>query len=174
MTTVAAVEFSFCPLCAGRLTVLESGPDRGRMACAKGHFVHYDNPAVTALAFVERGGRYLVLKRAQEPYRGLWDLPGGFIEAGETPVEAVKREIYEETGLSVDAPTILGAYSSRYGERGKWTVDVAFFCQAPVGDLQLSDESSGAAWVTLEEMPTLAFAGERSAFEELKRMVGLS
>jgi 8-oxo-dGTP diphosphatase len=174
MTTAHAVEFSFCPLCGGRLTVLESGPDRGRMACSKGHFVHYDNPAVTALAFVERGGRYLVLERAQEPYRGLLDLPGGFIEAGESPVEAVEREIFEETGLSVDAPTILGAYSSRYGDGGKWTVDVAFYCQAPVGDLRLSDESSGAAWVTLEEMPTLAFAGERSAFEELERRVGSS
>ncbi|HVA18556.1 MAG TPA: NUDIX domain-containing protein [Solirubrobacteraceae bacterium] len=41
--------------------------------------MHYDNPAVTAFAFVEREGRYLVLERAQEPYRGLWDLPGGFV-----------------------------------------------------------------------------------------------
>jgi 8-oxo-dGTP diphosphatase len=172
MTTSSTVEFRFCPLCGGRLTVLESGPDHGRMACLMGHFVHYDNPAVTALAFVERDGHYLVLERAQDPYRGLWDLPGGFVEAGESPVEAVKREISEETGLRVGAPTILGAYSSRYGDGGKWTVDVAFYCQALVGELRLSDESFGAAWVTLNEMPTLAFAGERSALEELRRRVG--
>ena len=149
--------------------MLESGHDRGRMACGKGHFVHYDNQAVTALAFVERDGRYLVLERAQQPYRGLWDLPGGFIEAGESPVEAVKREIFEETGLIVEAPSILGAYTSRYGDSGKPTVDIAFYCSAPVGDLRLSDESSGYAWVTVARMPTLAFAGERSAFEDLKR-----
>jgi 8-oxo-dGTP diphosphatase len=171
MTIARTAKFSFCPLCGGRLTALDRGPDRGRMACSEGHFVHYDNPAATALAFLERGGRYLVLERAQEPYRGLWDLPGGFIEAGESPVEAVKREISEETGLRVGVPTILGAYRSRYGNGGKWTVDVAFYCPDPEGDLRLSDESSGSAWVTLEDMPTLAFAGERSAFEALKLRV---
>jgi ADP-ribose pyrophosphatase YjhB (NUDIX family) len=171
MTTAHDHEFSFCPLCGGPLTMLESGHDRGRMACGKGHFVHYDNPAVTALAFVERDGRYLVLERAQEPYRGLWDLPGGFIESGESPAEAVRREIFEETGLIVDAPIILGAYTSRYGDGGKPTVDIAFHCQEPLGEVRLSDESSGSAWVTVAGMPTLAFAGERSAFGDLKRRV---
>lgn len=171
MTTTRTEEFRFCPLCGDRLIVLKHGPDRGRSACDKGHFVHYDNPAVTVFAFVERAGRYLVLERGQEPYRRLWDLPGGFVEAGESPVKAVEREIIEETGLNVEALSILGAYRSRYGEDGKWTVDVAFYCRAPTGKPQLSHESSNAAWLTLEQMPTLAFAGERSAFEELQRLV---
>lgn len=173
VTTPGAAEFRFCPLCGDRLVVLEHGLDRGRLACGKSHFIHYDNPAVTAIAFVERDGRFLVLERAQKPYRGLWDLPGGFVEAGESPTEAIEREIFEETGLRVEALNILGAYRSRYGEGGKWTADVAFHCQALTGDPQLSPESSNAAWVTLEQMPTLAFAGERSAFEELKRKLGV-
>ena len=74
------MDFAFCPVCAAGMTVLSAGQDRGRQACPQGHFVHYDNPAVTAFAFVEREGRYLVLERAQEPYRGLWDLPGGFVD----------------------------------------------------------------------------------------------
>ncbi len=139
------------------------------MACPRRHFVHYENPAVTAFAFVERDGRYLVLKRGQEPYRGRWELPGGFVEAGESPVEAVRREIFEETDLRVEAPSVIGAYTSRYGDDGKWTVDVAFHCQASPGALSLSAESSGAEWVLIERMPPLAFAGERNAFEELKQ-----
>jgi ADP-ribose pyrophosphatase YjhB (NUDIX family) len=163
------MKFRFCPLCGDGMVPLESGPDRGRMGCRQRHYVHYDNPAVTAFAFVERGGRYLVLKRGQEPYRGRWELPGGFVEAGERPNESVIREILEETGLHAETLSILGAYNSRYGDNGKWTVDVAFRCLAYPGELSLSAESSDAAWVSIEQMPPLAFAGERSAFEELKQ-----
>jgi len=146
------------------------GPDRGRMGCRLGHFVDYENPAITAFAFVQRGGRYLVLERGQEPYRGRWDLPGGFVEAGESPAEAVEREILEETGLCVEGLTIIGAYTSRYGDGGKWTVDVAFHCRAPSSSLSLSAESSAAEWVSLERMPRLAFAGERSALAAFIQM----
>jgi len=139
------------------------------MGCQQGHFVHYENPAVTAFALIERDGRYLALERGQEPYRGRWELPGGFVEAGESPAKAVKREIFEETGLRVDALSIIGAYTSRYGDDGKWTVDVAFHCRASSGELSLSAESSGAAWVTIEQMPPLAFAGERSALDEFRQ-----
>ncbi len=173
MPIASVVAFRFCPLCGDELIQLASGPDRGRRGCQREHFVHYDNPAVTAFALVERDERYLVLERGQEPYRGCWELPGGFVEAGERPVEAVRREIFEETGLNVQAPSIIGAYTSRYGDDGKWTVDVAFHCQGPPAELTLSAESSGAAWVPIERMPPLAFAGERSAFEEFKQRLGV-
>ncbi len=163
------MKFRFCPVCGDQLLPLADGPDRGRMGCRRGHFVHYDNPAITAFAFVERDGRYLVLERGQEPYRGRWELPGGFVETGESPADAVAREIFEETGLRIVTARILGAYTSRYGDDGKWTVDVAFHCKAPTGELNLSAESSDAAWVSIERMPPLAFAGERSAFEEFKQ-----
>jgi ADP-ribose pyrophosphatase YjhB (NUDIX family) len=163
-------EFSFCPVCSNSLIELPSGPDVGRVGCARGHFVHYANPAVTAFAFVEREGRFLVLERGQEPYRGRWDLPGGFVEAGESPTEAVCREIAEETGLRALELSIIGAYASRYGDDGKWTVDVAFHCRSSAGELRLSAESWTAEWVPLERMPRLAFAGERGAFEDFKRL----
>jgi 8-oxo-dGTP diphosphatase len=163
------MKFRFCPICSNELIPLTSGPDHGRFGCGEGHFVHYENPAVTAFAFVEREGRFLVLERGQEPYRGRWELPGGFVEAGESPAESVKREVFEETGLTVETPSIIGAYTSRYGDEGKWTVDVAFHCQAPHGEVSLSAESSDAAWVSIEQMPPLAFAGERTAFAQFEQ-----
>lgn len=163
------MEFRFCPICSNELISLSSGHDRGRLGCTEGHFVHYENPAVTAFAFVERDGLFLVLERGQEPYRGHWDLPGGFVEAGESPAEGVVREIFEETGLNVETPSIIGAYTSRYGDEGKWTVDVAFHCQAPYGEVNLSAESSDAAWTSIEQMPPLAFSGERSAFAQFEQ-----
>jgi ADP-ribose pyrophosphatase YjhB (NUDIX family) len=165
------MDFRFCPICCNELLTLTTGPDLGRLGCLEGHFVHYENPAVTAFAFVERDGHFLVLERGQEPYRGRWDLPGGFVEAGESPAEAVRREVFEETGLRIEAPSVIGAYTSRYGDEGKWTVDVAFHCHAPHGEVMLSDESSDAAWVSIEQMPPLAFAGERSAFAQLEQQL---
>src|SRR5271168_795430 len=163
------MEFRFCSVCGDSLLALSSGPDRGRLGCQRGHFVHYANPAVTAFAFVQRDNQFLVLQRGQEPYGGRWELPGGFVNEGESPAEGVRREIYEETGLRVDTPSIIGAYTSRYGDEGKWTVDVAFHCRASQGELRLSAESSDGAWVEIEHVPVLAFAGERSAFEEFKQ-----
>jgi len=163
------MRFHFCPICGDELAALSSGPDRGRMACTRRHFVHYENPAVTAFALVERDGHYLVLRRGREPYCGRWELPGGFVEEGESPAEGVTREIWEETGLRVQTPHIVGAYVSRYGDDGKWTVDVAFHCLALPGDLSLSAESCDAAWVSIQRMPPLAFAGERSALQEFKQ-----
>jgi ADP-ribose pyrophosphatase YjhB (NUDIX family) len=165
------MHFRFCPICGNELLTLTSGPDRGRLGCRDEHFVHYENPAVTAFAFVERDGLFLVLERGQEPYRGRWDLPGGFVEAGESPAETVRREVFEETGLNIETPSIIGTYTSRYGDEGKWTVDVAFHCQAPHGEVNLSDESSDAAWVSIEQMPPLAFAGERSAFAQFEQQL---
>lgn len=162
------MEFRFCPGCAAPLVPLPDGPDAGLPACPAGHYVHYANPAVTAFAFVEDAGRYLALRRAQAPALGDWDLPGGFIEAGEYPEDAVRREIVEETGLEVRDLAVFGAWTSRYGEGGKWTVDIAYHCRRAAGELVLSDEKSEARWLSLADFPLPAFDGERRALEALR------
>lgn len=161
--------FRFCPLCASPLRPVPDGHDAGRPGCPRGHFVHYDNPAVTAYAFVrDEQGRYLVLERAQEPFFAQWDLPGGFVESGETPGDAIVRELREETGLEVEVERILGAFASRYGDDGRWTVDVGFECRVTGGSFRLDAEKSDAAWLALDELPRLAFHGERAGLEALR------
>jgi ADP-ribose pyrophosphatase YjhB (NUDIX family) len=160
--------FRFCPLCGAPLAPLPAEHrDAGRPACPSGHFVHYDNPAVTTQAFVEdAAGRLLVLRRAHEPQAGAWDLPGGFIESGEHPEDALRREIREETGLEVEMLELLGANTSDYG--GRPTVDVAYRCRVTGGELALSEEKSEAAWLALDEVPELAFASENLVLARLR------
>ena len=120
-------------------------------------------------AWIERDGRYLILKRNQEPFRGRWDLPGGFVEMGESPTEAVVREVLEETGLSVVPTSVIGAFRSAYGTDGRYTVDVAFRCRMDGGEFSLdAGEKLDCAWLPLDEMPELAFDGEREALAVLR------
>jgi ADP-ribose pyrophosphatase YjhB (NUDIX family) len=156
-------DFRFCPLCGERLDLTDPP------ACSKGHFVHYDNPPTTVQAWIERDGAYLILKRNEEPFAGEWDLPGGFVEMGESPADAAVREVAEETGLRVTPGEIIGAFTSAYGDTGRHTVDIAYLCRLDGGEFELDgDEKTDAAWFRLDEMPRLAFAGERQALEALR------
>ena len=165
--------FRFCPLCGERLEPKPSPPDAGRPSCPTGHFVHFDNPPATVQAWIERDGAYLILKRNQEPFRGGWDLPGGFVEMGESPAHAAVREVAEETGLRVEPVEVIGAFTSEYGTTGRHTVDIAYLCRITGGEFELdTGEKADAAWVAPGEMPELAFAGERQALNVLRERRG--
>ena len=156
-------DFRFCPLCGERLDPTDPP------ACPKGHFVHYDNAPTTVQAWNERDGAYLILKRNEEPFAGEWDLPGGFVEMGESPADAAVREVAEETGLRVTPSEIIGAFTSAYGDSGRHTVDIAYLCRLDGGEFELDRvEKTDAAWFRLDDMPRLAFAGERQALEALR------
>jgi ADP-ribose pyrophosphatase YjhB (NUDIX family) len=117
--------------------------------------------------WIERDGKYLLLKRNMEPKRGEWDLPGGFVEMGESPIEATLREVHEETGLDVEITGMIGAFSSEYTP-GKWTVDIAYRCRIAGGEFDLDrEESSDSGWFAPDDMPELAFPGERQALAAL-------
>ena len=162
-------DFQFCPLCGERLEPKRTEPDAGRPACPSGHFVHFNNPPTTVQAWIEREGTYLILRRNEEPFAGEWDLPGGFVEMGESPAEAVVREVAEETGLTVAPSEIIGAFTSEYGDSGRHTVDIAYLCRIEGGEFELDrGEKSDAGWFRPEDMPRLAFAGEREALEALR------
>lgn len=154
--------YRYCPRCGAGLSALAEGRDAGRPACSACGFVHYENPAVTTFGVIERDGLFLVLRRAHEPYAGLWDMAGGFVEPGEEPEHALLREIAEETHLEVALDGLLGVSTSRYGP-GRHTVDVAFACRVTGGKLAISDEKSEARWVAPGELPPMAFDAQTTA-----------
>lgn len=152
-------EFNYCPECA---QTLADG------ACPDGHFVHYDNPVPAVICFLEReDGRFLVFRRAREPMKGSWDMPGGFVEPLEHPEDAVRRELREETALDIEVRGLIGVFPSVYGDTGKKTLDFAYLCRVAGGEFTLSDESAEHAWLPLEEFPELAFKAERDSLAAL-------
>ena len=79
----------------------------------------------------------------------MWNLPGGGVESGELPTEAVTREVEEETGLEVMVERLVGVY----GKASKDELVFSFLCRVFGGELKLTDESSENCFFALEEMP---------------------
>jgi len=166
------VDFRYCPRCRTELELRRSaGPDPDRPACPRCGFVHYDNPTPTVQAWIERDdGRFLALRRGGEPFRGEWNMPGGFVESGEGGPDAIAREVREETGLEIDIVAVIGIFPSAYGNDAdaQAIFDVAYRCRLAGGELVISDECEEAAWLALDDFPVPAFAGERRALAELR------
>lgn len=165
------MEFRYCPRCATELETRPSpGPDPPRPSCPNCGFVHYENPTPTVQAWIDRDGSYLALRRGDEPYKGKWNMPGGFVEVGESGPEAIAREVAEETALEIEAEELIGIFSSQYGSGSdaKPIFDVAYRCRRLGGELAVSDESQEAAWFPLADFPEPAFEGERKALARLR------
>ena len=94
---------NFCSQCAAPLTVrVPDGDDRPRHVCDACGAIHYQNPKIVAGCVAEHDGRVLLCRRAIEPRSGLWTLPAGFMENGETTAEAAARETLEEANARVE------------------------------------------------------------------------
>lgn len=87
----------YCSDCGARVTsCIPPGDDRLRFVCNACQTIHYENPKIAVGSIPELGDRILLCRRAIKPRLGLWTLPAGYLENGETLVEAAKREAYEE------------------------------------------------------------------------------
>src|SRR5438105_4240038 len=98
--------FRFCPDCGSELPAV-STERLISQTCHGCGAVHWRNAKPCAGALVVRDGRVLLGRRAIEPARGAWDIPGGFLEPWESPADAAVREVHEETGLDVRVTSLL-------------------------------------------------------------------
>ena len=118
----------FCPHC-GQKTLTR--PALNRVRCTLCPFELYLNTATAVCAIiVNDAGKLLVTLRANAPQKGTWDLPGGFVDPGESAEQALAREIEEELGLKLLSARYLGSEPNIYPYKGRCyrTVDLAFVC----------------------------------------------
>ncbi len=114
-------------------------------------------PCVGAI-ITDAEGRLLLIKRGHDPGAGLWSLPGGRVEPGETDEEAVVREIREETGLSVVCDRLIGSVE-RKGLGGA-VLDIRDYAVTVSGDeLTAGDDAADARWVSPADLASLPVTG---------------
>jgi ADP-ribose pyrophosphatase YjhB (NUDIX family) len=119
-----------------------------------------DRPIVGVGAVIIRTGRAVLVRRAGEPLKGEWSVPGGVVELGETLRKAAEREALEETGLQVQAGPVIDVLDSIFpdhqaGPPQYHYVLIDFLCQAISGELSASSDASEAQWISPAELASL-------------------
>ena len=118
--------FRYCPVCGSEHFIENNFKSKKCESCG---FVYYFNSsAATAIFITNRVGELLVARRANDPAKGTFDLPGGFVDLYETAEEAIIREVKEETGLRISTPGYLFSLPNiyRYSGFDVHTVDLFY------------------------------------------------
>lgn len=133
-----------------------------RAVCPACNFVHFTDPKVAAGVIVEENGAVLLVRRINEPMRGFWSFPAGFVDAYEDPLEAARRECLEETGLEVAVERLLTVIGGREHPNG---ADIVIVYAASIigGSLSPGDDADLAEFFPRTELPPLAFKATRAA-----------
>ena len=144
----------FCPRCRAELRL--DGHEARCPACGSAYYAT-SQPTVGALC-VDDEGRVLLARRRATVYDGYWDIPGGFLEEGEHPLDALRRELEEETGLDVEPLQFLGAWVDWYAEDGAGdgipaTLNLYWTARVLAGDAQAADDVSELRWFAPDELP---------------------
>jgi 8-oxo-dGTP diphosphatase len=151
-----SADIKFCPRC-GSHVILALSYKRERPVCPSCGWIHFPDPKVAAAILVEQEGKVLLVRRVNEPFKGLWTLPAGFVDADEDPARAAERECLEETGLSVQVSGILDIHSGLEHKRGS---DFVIFYRGQVtgGTLLAGDDADEVGWFDSADLPPLAFS----------------
>ena len=139
---------------AARLAV-----DSGHAVCPACGFEAWAHSVPGAQALVERDGRVLLGRRAHEPAAGFWDVPGGFLDEGEHPLDGLRRELHEETGLHVEPREFLGIWLQPYA--GRVVLCLTWLARAVGGEERAGDDLAELRWFAPAELP----GEEELAFE---------
>lgn len=142
-----------CPKCGSALANRQEG-ERERPVCPSCGYIHFGDFSIGVGGVVIRDGKALLIRRGQEPYKGWWQIPGGYAERDELIDQAVEREVYEESGVRARARRVLGI-RNMMGETST-NVYVVFALEPIDGEArQDGGESTDAGFFSLAEMETM-------------------
>ena len=146
-----------CPACGALLA------HRPPVRCPACGAEHWRNAKPCAGVLIVRDGRLLLLRRNAEPWLGWWDIPGGFCDPEEHPIDCAVREAREETGIAVEVTGYLGMWIDRYPspDDPDHVVTLNAYYHATAGaEVGAPDphETAETAWFAPEELPDVAFA----------------
>ena len=115
------------------------------------------NISPTVDIIIEKEEKIVLIKRKNEPFKGKWAIPGGFIDKGETAEKAAEREAEEETSLKVKLKEILGVYSEPKRDPRRHIISTVFIAESIYGKLEGKTDAKEAKWFSIDDIPELAF-----------------
>ncbi|ODS42506.1 MAG: DNA mismatch repair protein MutT [Candidatus Altiarchaeales archaeon IMC4] len=116
---------------------------------------------ITVDAVIVDNDSVVLIKRKNPPFKGMYALPGGFVDYNESVEEALVREAKEETGLDVNIERLVGVYSAPGRDPRGHTVSICFLCRVSGGGLAAGSDAETAEKFKIEHLPKLAFDHKR-------------
>jgi ADP-ribose pyrophosphatase YjhB (NUDIX family) len=145
-------QFKFCPKCGSSRFVENNFKSKKCEDCG---FIYYFNSSSSTVAFIVHDNKLLVGTRAFEPAKGTFDLPGGFVDMGESLEQAMAREVKEETNLNVTGLKYLFSIPNLYVYSGFQveTTDAFFLCKVDdISRLQAEDDVAKLTFIDLDKI----------------------
>lgn len=162
------MKFKYCPKCSCMdLTMM--GKD---YLCESCGFMFWQNSKPTVTAMIVKRGNVLLAKRSIKPYKGYWDLPGGFLNDGEKPETGLKREMKEELGVEIEIKKFIGVFLDRYKDQGDWysALCLHYLVHIKSGDPLPLEEATEVRWFPLNNLPKrISFKSNRKALALFKK-----
>jgi len=176
--------YSHCPACGKPYGPADAGAATSRsdlLLCPSCGFQFWQNskPAVAALVVrpSAAGPQILLSRRGAEPFRGLWDFPGGFLSNGELPEDGLARELREELDVSVLRPRLFAFGIEEYpaegtAEQARFVLSIYYRCELPPGAaLSARDDVAEVRWFPVGAPPDMAFAADARTLRDLIRVL---
>jgi ADP-ribose pyrophosphatase YjhB (NUDIX family) len=148
-------EVNYCLRCGSSLNTAHRD-SRLRKVCLNCDWIYFPDPKVAVAALITKGSQVLLVRRANNPARGLWTLPAGFMDAGEDTIAAVEREVLEETGLIIKTTDLIDVLSGQEHPRG---AHIIIFYRAEIisGEATPGDDVDRVSFFNRSNLPPMAF-----------------
>ncbi len=163
-------DYEYCPYCASRLSVwLLDGVQR--KVCTYCHcWTHYPSAGQASAGIVVRRNKVLLVKRNRDPYKDTWGFPAGFVEYGEHPEEALKRELEQETGLIVGKAKFIRFVQSLEDPRSPGHL-VFFYYATAKGKIKNNDlqENQEVGWFDIKSPPEIGWPTHQEMMRQLQK-----
>lgn len=170
------MSLNYCPRCGHELALSEKDDGRLRPNCARCGYTHYANPAVAVgVLITDDQNRVCLVLRGEEPRKGYWGLPAGFMEGDETAEQGAVRECLEETGLEVATDRLFAVYSYQHANHKTSGLLILYRAHMIGGALQAGTDTTDVRFFALDEimLDMLAFETHRHAIEQLRQPIDI-
>jgi ADP-ribose pyrophosphatase YjhB (NUDIX family) len=168
MAAASDAVIAYCSSCGAKTQTRVIGRQR-LSVCDACDRIFFRNPKVVVTALIEDDGRVLLVRRDIEPGRGLWGLPGGFVDWDEHPEQAMARECLEEIAVRVEPLELLGVEHVITDDEG--IVILPYRARLVSGVPVAADEVQQVGWFSPESLPPLAFPSHRKILQRWSQEV---